>query len=62
MQWIMENRFSLIAALIVFAAIDGSASGRVLIIGIKDKTFRQDHLAVKVAALVTDTVRDMTRK
>lgn len=58
----MENLFSLVAALVVFAAIDGSAPGRVLIVGIKDKTFRQNHLAVKVAALVTNTVWDVTRK
>jgi len=48
--------------LIVLATIDWFASGCVLIVGVKDEALRQNNLAVVVAALVANAVRDMTGK
>ena len=53
---------SSISSLVVFAAIYGLAPGRVLVIGIKDQSLRQDDLSVKVAALIANAVWNVASK
>ena len=48
--------------LVVFATIDGFAPGSVLVIWVKYHSFWQNHLAVKVAALIAHTMWDMAGK